>query len=141
MFRQIAGRRVWIGNVGDLRNLSAIFAAEIQAVVELADNEQPASLPRELIRYRFPISDGGDNPTWLLRLAVTSVADLIRSEISTLICCSNGLSRSVSIASAAVAVASDQSIEDVLSEISAAGPADVSPRLLGQIKSAASNLR
>ena len=70
--RQVANRRLWIGNAGDLRDPRVVLAAGIEAVVELADNEQMASLPRDLIRFRFPLLDGGHNADWLLRLAANS---------------------------------------------------------------------
>src|SRR5262245_49266571 len=68
--RQVPGRALWLGNAGDLRDARALLAAGIAAVVELADSEPLAVLPRELVRCRFPLSDGGDNPLWLVRLAV-----------------------------------------------------------------------
>ena len=38
---------------------AAMLAVGIEAVVGLADSEQVAVLPRELVRCRFPLSDGG----------------------------------------------------------------------------------
>jgi hypothetical protein len=49
---------LWLGNAGDLRDARAVMAAGVEAVVELADSEQLAVLPRELVRCRFPLSDG-----------------------------------------------------------------------------------
>lgn len=60
--RQVAGRSLWLGNGADLLDARAVLAAGVQAGVELADSEQLAVLPRELVRLRFPLSDGGDNP-------------------------------------------------------------------------------
>ena len=71
-----------------------MLAVGIEAVVELADSEQVAVLPRELVRCRFPLSDGGINPPWLLRMASDAVAALIRADIPTLVCCAAGMSRS-----------------------------------------------
>jgi len=62
--RQIPGRALWLGHSGDLRRPDVVLSAGIEAVVELADSEQLAPLPRELVRCRFPLSDGGDNPSW-----------------------------------------------------------------------------
>lgn len=81
LMRIVADRRLWLGNPSDTANPQALFDAEIQAVVELADNEPPAILPRGLIRCRFPLSDGGDNAPWLLRLAADSVAALSRAGV------------------------------------------------------------
>jgi hypothetical protein len=44
--RQIAPRLVWIGNAGDLRDPRELLAAGIEAIVELADNEQFAAATR-----------------------------------------------------------------------------------------------
>lgn len=132
--RQVAGYALWLGNAGDLRDTCAVMAVGVQAIVELADSEQIAVLPRDLIRLRFPLSDGGDNPAWLLRLAAESVAGLLRAEIPLLVCCSAGMSRSVCVAAAGIAIAETRSLSDALAIIVRAGPADVSPGLLGQFQ-------
>ena len=98
--RRIAGRQLWIGHAGDLRDARAILDAGIAAVVELADSEPHAVLPRDLIRCRFPLSDDGNNPPWLIRLAARSVAELLQAGVPILVCCSAGMSRSVCIAGA-----------------------------------------
>ncbi|HZZ80946.1 MAG TPA: hypothetical protein VFE62_20760 [Gemmataceae bacterium] len=102
----------------------------------MADNEQLAVLPRELIRFRFPLSDGGANATWLIRLAVTSVAGLIEANVPTLICCSCGLNRSVCVAAAALAAIERRPFDVLLWEVANAGPADVSPGLVSQFQTA-----
>ena len=134
--RQIAERSLWLGHAGDLRNPGATLAAGIEAVVELADSEPAAELPRELVRFRFPLSDGGDNPRWLLRLAAESVAALLRANVSTLVCCASGLSRSVCIAAAGIAIAETRPFAETLSNVVGSGPADVSPGLMVQIRDA-----
>jgi hypothetical protein len=134
--RQIANRQLWIGSVGDLRDPRAVLAAGIEAVVELADNEQMASLPRDLIRLRFPFSDGGENADWLVRLAANSVAALLNAGIPTLVCCSCGLNRSVCMAAGALAVVDGRSFDEVLLAVAKGGPADVSPGLAAQFRAA-----
>jgi hypothetical protein len=98
--RQVAGRALWLGNPGDTRDPRTVLDAGIEAVVELADNEPLAVLPRELVRCRFPLSDGGENPNCLLRFAAESVATFLRAKVPTLVCCSGGMNRSVCIAAA-----------------------------------------
>src|SRR5262245_50546821 len=134
--RQVAGRSLWLGNVGDLRDARAVMAAGIEAVVELADSEQLAVLPRELVRCRFPLSDGGDNPEWLLRLAADSVAALLRAGVPVLVCCSAGMSRSVCVAAGALVLAEGRSLADSTSIVVESATADVSPRLLTQMHQA-----
>lgn len=132
--RQIAGRSLWVGHAGDLRNVAAVTSLGIEAVVELADNEPLAALPRDLIRLRFPLSDGGDNPAWLLRLAAESVAALLRSGVPTLVCCSAGMNRSVCVAAAGLALENGLSFPVTLLGVIGDGPADVSPRLVLQFR-------
>jgi protein-tyrosine phosphatase len=134
--RQVAGLPLWLGNAGDLRDVRAVLAAGARAVVELADSEPFATLPRELVRCRFPLSDGGDNPVWLLRLAAESVAALLRARVPVLVCCSAGMSRSVCVAAAGVALAEDESLAEALAAVVGSGPADVSAGLLVQLQQA-----
>lgn len=126
---------LWLGHAGDVR---AVLDAGVEAVVELADNEPLATLPRELIRLRFPLSDDEANPAWLLRLAVDSVAALIRAGAPTLLCCSAGMSRSLCVAAAGIASVEGRSFSEVLAALAGAGPADVSPGLFVQIQRALS---
>ena len=134
--RQIAGRALWLGHAGDLRDPQAVLAAGIAAVVELADSEPLALLPRDLVRCRFPLSDGGDNPKWMLQLAVESVAALLRAGVPVLVCCAGGMSRSVCIGAGGVALAEGRPLDEALHAVAGRGPADVSPRLLGQLQEA-----
>ncbi len=136
--RQVAGRSLWLGNAGDLRDARAVMAAGVEAVVELADNEQLAVLPRELVRLRFPLSDGGDNPAWLLQLAANSVAALMRAGVPVLICCSAGMSRSVCVATAGITLLEGRSLSEALTAVAGTGPADVSPGLWVQFQQALS---
>jgi len=115
--RQVAGRALWLGHAGDLRDAAPVLAAGIEAVVEVADSEQFAVLPRDLIRCRFPMSDGGDNPPWLLRLAAESVAAMLRAGVPVLVCCSAGMSRSVCVAAAGVALSEQKALSDCLLEV------------------------
>jgi protein-tyrosine phosphatase len=132
--RQVPGRALWLGNVGDLRDVRAVLSAGITAVVEVADCEPLAALPRELVRCRFPLSDGGENPPWLLRLAAESVAALLRAGVSVLVCCSAGMSRSVCVAAAGVALAEGCPLTESLAAVVGSGPVDVSPGLLMQLQ-------
>lgn len=134
--RQVSTRPLWIGHAGDLRDPRAALSAGVAAVVELADAEPPATLPRDLVRLRFPLSDGGDNPPWLLRLAADSLATLLRAGVPTLVCCAAGMSRSVLAAAAGVALAEGRTLRNALAEVVASGPVDVSPALLAQFRRA-----
>ena len=132
--RQITGRLLWVGNPGDTLNVRGIIDAGIEAVVEVADNEPPATLPREIVRCRFPLSDGGDNSAWLLRLAADTVAAFLRARIPAIVCCSGGMNRSVCIAAAGLSIANGHQLDETLIEVIGSGPADVSPRFLAQLR-------
>lgn len=134
--RQAPDRLLWIGNPGDTRNVRAVLDAGIEAVIELADNEPLADLPRELVRGRFPISEGGENPTWLLLLAAETVAALLEANVPVLVCCSGGMNRSVCVAAAGIAIAEHRPLVESLLAVIEAGPADVSPMLLAQLETA-----
>jgi hypothetical protein len=132
--RPIAGYALWIGHAGDLQDPRALFAAGIEAIIELADNEPFTELPREFVRCRVPLSDGGENSEWRLWLAIDSVVDLLKARVPTLVCCSCGLNRSVCVVAAAITRVDRQSLDDALLTIATGGPADVSPGLLAQIR-------
>ncbi|MCA9067699.1 MAG: dual specificity protein phosphatase family protein [Planctomycetaceae bacterium] len=101
--RKVDSLPLWIGNAGDLKDVRAVCET-VEAVVEVADSEPLAELPRSLIRCRFPLSDGGENPAWLLLLAATTVSTFLQSGVPTLVCCSAGMSRSVCVAAAGIAL-------------------------------------
>src|SRR4051812_5105895 len=100
--RQVPGLPLWLGHVGDARDLRGVLSAGIQAVVDLALNEPPVNFTRELVYCRFPLLDGGGNPPWLVRAAVGTLTEFLRSGTPTLLYCSAGMSRTPVIAAAAV---------------------------------------
>ena len=127
--RRIGNRALWTGPALNAVSLRAVYENGIDALVDLAINEPVLQLTRELIYCRFPLVDGSGNRPELLRLAVTTSADLIRAGTPTLVFCSGGMSRSPAIAAAALAVATGQSPADCLAEVFASGPRDLSPPL------------
>ncbi len=132
--REIPHHSLWVGNAGDLQNPATVLSSGIEAVVELADSEPFAELPRGLIRCRFPLSDGGGNPDWLLRLSIDVTADLIRHSRPTLVCCAAGMSRSVCIAAAGLAIAEQIDLRQAFDTVITDGPADVAPVLFGEVQ-------
>src|SRR6267142_7076321 len=111
VMRQILPHSLWLGHAGDGRDLRAILDAGIRAVVQLAIEEEPLVLPRELTFCRVPLVDGAGNEEKLLYLAVTAVANLLESRIPTLVCCGGGMSRSPAVAAAALAVVFQDALE------------------------------
>ena len=110
-------QRLWIANAFEVRNPALLFDAEIKAVVDVAYEELPAQPPRQVTYCRFPLNDGGGNSKALFQLAVSTIVELIRSEVSTAIACSAGMSRAPVIAAFAVAGIEDQSPQEVLERI------------------------
>jgi protein-tyrosine phosphatase len=132
--RRVTGYSLWIGHVGDVRDPSVLLAAGISAVVDLALNERPATLPREVVYCRFPLIDGPGNPPPLLRTAVETVASLLRTGIPTLVYCGAGMSRSPAVAGAAIALVIRCSLAEGLVVALQSGPGDVSPALWAEIE-------
>ena len=134
--RPIPPYSLWLGHVGDARDLRAILSAGIAAFVDLALNEPPVAVTRELVYCRFPLLDGADNPPWLLRAAVETTAALLRANVATLVFCSAGLSRTPAIAACALARVNSRSPEECLAEIARAGKCDVSTTLWREVVAA-----
>ena len=134
IMRLVAGFSLWIGHVGDVRDPRALLNSGIRAVVDLAVNEPPAVLPRELIYCRFPLIDGVGNPSWLLHLAIDCVANFLRSGIPILVYCGAGMSRSPCIAAAAIADIRGCQADDALLCVAKSGSVDVAPGLWAEVK-------
>jgi hypothetical protein len=134
--RRIPGYSLWLGHAGDVRDVRGLLAAGIEAVIDLATQEAPAPVTRELVYGRFPLVDGPVNPPWRLRAAIVMVAGLIRDRVPTLVGCGAGLSRSPCIAGAALALAVGLSPEVGLAVVLESGPADVSPALWAEVREA-----
>ena len=131
--RQIQGIELWIGNAADIRDMSKIHSSGIEAIVDLAMDELPAYVTRDLVYCRFPILDGAGNSAWLLRSAVSTVCELIRSGVPTILSCSAGMSRSLCIAAAAISQVRQVAPSDALMLTTRAAASDISPALWSDI--------
>jgi hypothetical protein len=134
--RKVVNYPLWLGHVGDVRNVDELFDVGIRVVIDLAINELPANLPRELVHCRFPLVDGAGNPRWLLRAAAETVAMFLRAEVPTLVYCGAGMSRTPTIAAAGLSLASGCSTAEALASMGSTGGADVSPALWADVLSA-----
>src|SRR5262245_17438832 len=103
--RPIPGCSLRLGHVGDVRDLRAVHRAGLLALVDLAVNEPPLAVTRELVYCRFPLVDAPGNPPWLLRAAVETTAGLLRDDVPTLLFCAHGLSRTPAVAASALPLA------------------------------------
>jgi len=134
--RQILPYSLWLGHAGDVRELRNVLATGIVAVVDVALNELPAAVPRELFYCRFPMVDGAGNPRWLLKTAIDTTAGLLRERVPTLVYCGAGMSRSPVVAAAAISPHSGESPDACLAVVLQSGPSDVSPALWQDVKAA-----
>jgi protein-tyrosine phosphatase len=101
----------------------------VQAVVDLAASEPPASFPRDIIYCRVPLCDGAENTAAVLQLAVSTTVALVRAKVPTLVACSMGMSRSPAVAAAALAEIENCRPDEVLTRIAKSGPLDVDTAL------------
>jgi protein-tyrosine phosphatase len=126
---QIEPYLLWLGHAGDCRDAHKIMDTGIEAVVQLAIEEPPAHLPREIMFVRIPLHDGSENSPELLRFAVKTVEHFLASNVRTLLCCSAGMSRSPAIAAFAIARTGRQTPAESLAQIRRHRGTDVSPKL------------
>jgi protein-tyrosine phosphatase len=134
--RRILPHALWVGHVGGIRNLRAVLEAGIVAIVDLAVNEPVPTITRELVYCRFPLVDGTGNAPWLLRAAVEVTAGFLRAKIPVLVYCAAGMSRTPTIAAAALSLATAQSPDECLAIVTAGGASDVTPVLWSEVKAA-----
>ena len=132
---------LWLGHAFDIREPRPLFDAGIAAVVDVAFEEPPALLPRQLIYCRYPINDGGGNDPVVLLQAVQTLVDLLTSNIRTIVACSAGMSRSPTIA--AFALASYRSIEpsEALGRVAKLKALEIKPALWQEVESVYSLVR
>ena len=131
---KVIPEQLWIGNASDARRPADLLQAGILAVVDLAYEEPPPTLPRELILVRVPLTDGEGNLRESFELAISSVERLLRSAIPTLVACSAGLSRSPLITAAAISRVEQITLQATLQRIQQVRPLDVSPQLLKDVE-------
>jgi protein-tyrosine phosphatase len=127
---------VWVGNVTDARDLRSVLDQNIQAIVDLAANELPPPLTRDLAYVRCPLLDASGNPPWMVCLAVETVWRLLHAKVPTLVYCSAGMSRTPAVVAAALALETSRTLADCLQEITANVPHDVSAGLIADLQSA-----
>ena len=132
--RSAIPQRLWIGTATDARDISAVLARGIIAIVDLAMEEPAIHTPRDIVYCRVPLVDGAGNRPEIIRAAVDLAASLIESRVPTLVACGAGMSRSPIIVAAAVARVEGKTLEQSLEEITAGVVHDVSTSLWAEIK-------
>jgi protein-tyrosine phosphatase len=139
--RQVSPYTLWLGHDGDGTDFRLILEKGIQAVVQLAAEEPPLALPRELIYCRFPLLDGSGNDRKMLDLALTTVANMLEKRIMALVCCGGGSSRTPAVAAGALSMVYQESPDDFLKQIADSGPADVVPAFWNEVLAALESQR
>jgi hypothetical protein len=134
LIRNVYSDLLYVGNAMDARDLRPIYDKRIRAVVDLAINEPPAQLGREIIYCRFPLNDGDGNNDGLLAITIRTIAAMIQNEMPTLVACSAGMSRAPTIAAATVALLTGRDPDECLMDIISNAPNEVSPILWTHIK-------
>ena len=124
---------LWIGHIGDARDLSLLYEHGVEVVVQLAIEEPVVATARDLVLLRVPLYDGTGNSAANLRLAVQVVSELIRERRPTLVSCSAGMSRSPVIVAVALARVEHREAVECLEEVRRAVPVDVSPGFWGEV--------
>lgn len=132
--REVIPHVLWTGNAFDARNVKGVMDAGFQVVIDLAMEEPPIQLPREIVYCRFPLLDGEGNSPVILKAAIDLIVDFIHGQQRTLIACSGGMSRSPLIASAVVAKIEKIDFDDAIQQVTRTGPCDISPALYVAIK-------
>ena len=131
--KQVEPFLLWLGHLGEGRASEKLDELGIRAVVQLAAEERAFDLHREMAFCRFPLVDGCGNDPALLAAAVLSTASLIERRVPVLVCCGAGMSRSPSIAAAALALAERMPPQQALEIVSRHCPIDVLPGLWQEI--------
>ena len=134
MIRAVHSNLLHVGNALDARDQRLLYDNGIRAVIDLAINEPPAQLGREIVYCRFPLNDGDGNSDSLIALAIRTIVCLIRSETPTLVACSAGMSRAPSVAAGSIALLTGRDPDDCLLELIADAPNDISPILWTHVK-------
>ena len=138
---EIQTNLLWIGHAFDIHEPRLIFDAGITAVIDIAYEEPPAQIPRQLTYCRFPLNDGGGNDPQILLQTLLTTTDFLRSNTRTIIACSAGLSRSPTVAAFALAYHLDKKPDDVIAGIAETKSLELKPELWADMLTAFSKLK
>ena len=126
---QVRPYLLWLGHAGDGRDVQKLADVGIEAVVQLAAEESPVKLLRDMLAFRIPLVDGSGNHLVRLRLAVQIVVQLLKGRVPTLVCCGAGASRSPAIVACALAVSEERRPNECLQLVQSLRDTDVTPGL------------
>lgn len=129
MIRKIQSKQLFIGDAITARDLKLVYDHGITAVLDLAVDERPAVLGRDIIYCRFPLSDDGSNDDAIISAAIMCLMSMVQRNFTTLVACSAGMSRSPLVVAAALSLLSNQTLAECLAQTIQDSPHDVSPTL------------
>lgn len=110
--------KLFIGNSSDARNLDAIKANNISAILNVAEDLNiNIQYPDGVRLYRVGMSDGMNNPRDLFYAAVLTLRGLLEKGYTVLVHCHQGRSRSPSVVAAMLAIEEGKTFSEKLSEI------------------------
>lgn len=115
--QEVYPERLWIGHALDIREPRPLFEVGITSIVDVAFEEKPAVLPRQLVYCRFPLNDGGGNDPKVLLQSLQTTIHLLESGMPTLVGCSAGMSRSPAVAAFALAYHLSKDPDQVIQRI------------------------
>ncbi len=122
-----------IGDGISARDLKLVYDHNVVAIVDIAADEPPAKLGRDIIYCRFPIHDDDSNEDVLVSAAIECLHLLLVRRYRTLVACSGGMSRAPVIGASALALLTGREFTDSLIKITSDSPHDVSPTLLTSV--------
>ncbi len=140
MIRNAYSDLLYIGDALSARDLKLIYDHKLVAVVDLAADEAPATLGRDIIYCRFPLHDDGSNDEAMVSASIQCLHSLLQCSFRTLVACSAGMSRSPLVGAGAVSLLTGDSLQDCLHLITTDAPHDVSPSLLFTVDRVCSRL-
>jgi hypothetical protein len=127
--------QLWLGNATDARDIKSVLDHRIVVIIDLALEELPVHVPRDIVYCRIPLVDGSGNRPEIIRAAVELTASFIELGVTTLVACGAGMSRSPFIVATTLALIDRRPLEEVLEEITVGVAHDVSTSLWADVKS------
>jgi atypical dual specificity phosphatase len=122
---------LYVGGLEAAADGATLRAAGIEVVVGLTHSTPTDGYPAGPRVVREPMRDGPQNDAAAFERAVEATREAVAADRPTLVHCSAGSSRSVAVAAAALACASDRSLETAVERvIERRPPADPHPALV-----------
>lgn len=125
--------RLLLGTSEDLKDIRTVLGEGISAIIDLGIEEPVPLLPRATNYCRLTLSDDGENDPATVAAAIRMAATFLAGDHDVLICCHAGLSRSPSVAAAALAITRGQSASHALCMLGGLKRTDVSAAFWNQV--------